>query len=131
MQKQKLGMPVRIVNAAAAIAAMGFAIVASIDPAAVLPAADPTPGTEMYAWAYAVRAVPLGVVLLVALFGKNERVLLPLLATAGVVQLGDILIGADRHLVGMMIGGALGAAIHLTTAAHLMAARRRPVHRYS
>ncbi|WP_040698909.1 hypothetical protein [Nocardia vinacea] len=55
-----------------------------------------------YAQAYAARAIPLGAALLFSLTNRRKRALLPLLAMSGVVQLGDVAIGAIHGIPGMM-----------------------------
>ncbi|MEU1491292.1 hypothetical protein ABZ456_13665 [Streptomyces sp. NPDC005776] len=114
---------VLVLNAAMAVGSAVSAVIGVLHPTLVLPAGtEPTAGLRMYAEAYAVRAVPLAVVL-IHLLRREHRALVPVLAVAGVAQLGDLYIGIDQGISGMAVGGALGAALHLATASWL--SRRR------
>lgn len=111
MRRTLLGL-----NAAMAAGSAAAAVIGVLHPSLVLPAGtEPTAGLRMYAQAYAVRAVPLAAALVYLLRGEH-RALLPVLAVAGVAQLGDAYIGITRGVTGMAVGGTLAAATHLGTA---------------
>jgi len=101
----------------------GFAVVALLDPATISAGAV-TPLVRLCAGAYAVRAIPLSVVLLVLLVRRGPTaVLVPLLLVAGLAQVGDAVIGVGLGEPGMLGGGSLLAAAHLVSAGWLY--RRR------
>lgn len=103
-------------NAAMAVGSAVSAVIGVLHPTLVLPAGtEPTAGLKMYAQAYAVRAVPLAAAL-VYLLRTEHRALVPVLAVAGVAQLGDAYIGIDQGITGMAVGGTLSAVVHLASA---------------
>jgi hypothetical protein len=111
-------------NAAGALISAGFGLVAMLDPALVLPGTDASAAVEIYAWAYGMRAVPLGAAVLILLTTQGKRGLIPVLLISGIAQLADAVIGARHGIPGMLAGGSALAAIHLGSAAWL--ARRLP-----
>jgi len=111
-----------IANAAGATLSMTSSVVGVLFPGLALPGgANPvTPLTDLYAQAYAARALPLGAVLLhQLLISRTGRGLTPLLLVAGAVQMADAAIGASAHNPGMAVGGTALAALHLGLAARL------------
>ncbi|NED88874.1 hypothetical protein G3I76_53480 [Streptomyces sp. SID11233] len=105
-----------VLNVAMAAGSAVAAVIAVARPPLLLPAGtEPTAGLQVYAEAYAVRAVPLAAALVYALKGER-RALVPVLAVAGAAQLGDAYIGVSRGVTGMAVGGTLAAATHLGTA---------------
>ncbi|MGW4713778.1 hypothetical protein [Nocardia sp. NPDC004260] len=129
MQDQKLNRSTVILNAIGAATAVAFSVAALVDPTAAISTGAASPGIDLYAQAYAVRAIPLGAALLFSLAGRRNRALLPLLTVSGAVQLGDVAIGAAQGIPGMMAGGSALALIHLATAGHLVlrSSRSAPV----
>ncbi|WP_433684298.1 hypothetical protein [Nocardia sp. CA-119907] len=125
MQTEKLTKSAIIVNAIGAGVAMAFSTAALIDPTLVVTGGADSPGVDMYAQAYAARAIPLGAALLFSLTSRHKRGLLPLLIVSGAVQLGDVAIGAAQGVPGMMVGGTVLAFIHLATAGQLALGRNR------
>ncbi|WP_063047220.1 hypothetical protein [Nocardia pseudovaccinii] len=119
MQAEKLTRPTIIANAVGAGVAMAFSVAALIDPNLVITGSADSPGVDLYAQAYAARAIPLGAALLFSLTSRRKRGLLPLLTVSGAVQLGDVAIGAAQGIPGMMVGGSVLALIHLATAGRL------------
>ncbi|WP_052440820.1 hypothetical protein [Streptacidiphilus anmyonensis] len=109
---------VLVVNALASLVSAGSSILGVVRPGVLLAAGEPvTEGTELYARAYAVRAVPLGLALAVTLLaGAPGAVLWPLLLVAGLAQVGDSVIGARHHNRGMMLGAGAFALLHLASA---------------
>ncbi|MEV6971998.1 hypothetical protein [Kitasatospora sp. NPDC093806] len=111
-----------IANAAGAALSMAFSVAGLLSPELALPGGtDPaTPLTDLYAQAYAARALPLGAALLYQLLlSRTGRGLTPLLLVSGAVQLADAAIGAAAHNPGMTVGGTALAALHFTLAARL------------
>ncbi|MET8870579.1 hypothetical protein [Nocardia sp. NPDC004604] len=125
MQTEKLIKSAIIVNAIGAGIAMAFSAAAVIDPTLAVTGGADSPSVDMYAQAYAARAVPLGAALLFSLTSRHKRGLLPLLTVSGAVQLGDVAIGATQGIPGMMVGGTVLALIHLATAGQLVLGRNR------
>jgi hypothetical protein len=58
------------------------------------------------------------------LFSRSRR-LLPLLSIAGVVKIGDVVIGLAARNPGMVFGAGTLAALHLATAARIVRGERR------
>ncbi|MGA5816584.1 hypothetical protein ACPC54_01785 [Kitasatospora sp. NPDC094028] len=106
------------VNAAAALVSAGSSVAGVLRPGLALPGGEPvTTGTDLYARAYAARAVPLGLaVALLALTGAADAVMWPLLAVAGLAQAGDSAIGARYRNRGMTLGAGAFAVLHLVSA---------------
>ncbi|WP_433526472.1 DUF4267 domain-containing protein [Nocardia pseudovaccinii] len=119
MQDEKLTRSTIIVNAVGAGVAVAFSVAALIDPTLAITGSADSPGVDLYAQAYAARAIPLGAALLFSLTSRRKRALLPLLTVSGAVQLGDGAIGAAQGIPGMMVGGSVLALIHLATAGRL------------
>jgi hypothetical protein len=111
------------INAGGALISAGFAVVALIDPAAIGDGAVTTL-VELYAGAYAVRAIPLTAVLLFLLARRaTTPAIAPILVLAGLTQFGDAAVGMHVRQPGMVIGGSLLAMVHLLSAVWLY--RRR------
>jgi len=121
----RLGRVLTAVNLLAAFMATVSAVLAFADPAILgAPAVDSW--LEIYAQAYVVRSVPIGLavgaVLLVPALRTRPAVLVTL-TVAGLAQVGDIAIGAAHGIAGMAVGATVGAVIHLGSVAVL--ARKR------
>lgn len=112
-----------VLNVASALISAVFGVLALVDPSA-------NPGVSgalsqaatSYAALYGVRAVAIAAaVCWLALADRHTgpRRLIPVLALAGVVQVGDAVIGAVVHVPAMGIGAAVAAVIHLGSAALL------------
>ncbi|WP_433760783.1 hypothetical protein [Nocardia sp. CA-135398] len=125
MQDQKLTRSAIIVNAVGAGVAVAFSVAALVDPTLAISGSADSPGIDLYAQAYAARAIPLGAALLFSLASRRKRALLPLLTVSGVVQLGDVAIGTTQGVPGMMVGGSVLALIHFATAGQLALGRNR------
>ncbi|MGW4380151.1 hypothetical protein [Kitasatospora sp. NPDC004531] len=106
-----------VANAVAALLGAGAAVAGVIRPGLVLAAGEPiTAGTRLYVRAYAVRAVPLGVVAALVLAAGPRAAAWPLLVVAGLAQVGDAAIGVRQRNVGMAVGAGAAAVLHLATA---------------
>ncbi|MFF2144022.1 hypothetical protein [Kitasatospora sp. NPDC058190] len=105
-------------NAVAALVSAGSSIAGVLRPGLALPGGGPvTAGTDLYARAYAVRAVPLGLaVALLSLTGSTDAATWPLLAVAGLAQAGDSAIGVRYRNRGMTFGAGAFAVLHLVSA---------------
>ena len=112
--------PLMFLNAALLWASAAFGIAALVSPARLAGATATTPtspAAPFYPRMYAARAVPLGVVggVVVALGASDPAECIPWLLLAGIVQVFDALIGAERRRLGMVLAPALAALIHLST----------------
>jgi hypothetical protein len=116
------------VNGLGALIAAGFAVASAINPALADGGGSVTNLVRLYAFAYAVRAVPLAAALIVLLVRPRPAPsLVPLLVVAGLAQSGDSVVGASLGLPAMFAGGAMYALIHLATAGWLrIRANRTP-----
>ncbi|WP_330277003.1 hypothetical protein OG205_15845 [Lentzea sp. NBC_00516] len=105
-----------VLNGIVALVSTGFAIVAAVRPSALSHESTPTTGERFYAWMYAVRGVPLGLLVCVVPFLASGMVSALVLITAAVVQAGDAAIGAHRREARMTVAPALASVIHVITA---------------
>ncbi|MFF7356229.1 MULTISPECIES: DUF4267 domain-containing protein [Streptomyces] len=104
-------------NSLASLASAGFCVAGMISPGLALPAGTAVNGgTHLYANAYGARAIPLAAVTL-ALFAMGDpSAVAPVLAIAGLAQLGDSAIGVQQRNKGMAVSAGLLAFLHLATA---------------
>ncbi|HUQ58375.1 hypothetical protein [Lentzea sp.] len=105
-----------VLNGIIALVSTGFAIVAAVRPSSLSHETTPTAGERFYAWMYAIRGVPLGLLVCVVPFVATGLVSALVLITAAVVQIGDAAIGAHRREVRMTVAPALAGVIHVITA---------------
>ncbi|WP_136709464.1 hypothetical protein [Agromyces sp. H66] len=111
--------PLVVANGLAALVASGFGVVGVLDPATVLPGINGGDAVAIFAGLYAVRALPIGVAVVVLLWRRSPGPV-PMLLVAGAAQVGDSVIGIAYAVPGMMVGGAVLAAIHLVSAGWLL-----------
>ncbi|SEK89015.1 hypothetical protein [Streptacidiphilus jiangxiensis] len=105
------------VNAVAALVSSGSALAGMLRPGLALASGEAvTGGVRFYASAYALRAVPLGLLTAALAVVGDRPALVPVLVVAGLVQVGDSTLGARRRHLGMAFGAGLFAALHLATA---------------
>lgn len=104
-------------NGLASLISAGFCIAGMIRPGFVLPKGMAVNGgTHLYANAYGARAIPLAAVTL-ALFAMGDRsTVAPVLAVAGLAQIGDSAIGVQQRNRGMAISAGLLGVLHLASA---------------
>ncbi|HEY2004262.1 MAG TPA: hypothetical protein VGH44_04060 [Candidatus Saccharimonadia bacterium] len=106
------------VNGLGAIIAAVFGVVSLIDPG--FPGGSVNTLVHLYAGTYAVRAIPIAIVLIVLLIrSRSVSVLVPVLLIAGLAQAGDAVLGVIYGQFAMLAGGGAYAVIHLSTAAWL------------
>ncbi|MFD8595609.1 hypothetical protein ACFV1L_11450 [Kitasatospora sp. NPDC059646] len=104
-------------NAVVALLGAGAGVAGAVRPGLVLAANEPiAAGTQLYARAYAARAVPLGIATALVLAAGPWSAARPMLTVAGLAQLGDSAIGLRERNPGMAIGAGAAAALHLATA---------------
>ncbi|MEY9872624.1 hypothetical protein ABH931_002101 [Streptacidiphilus sp. MAP12-33] len=107
-------------NVLAALVSTGSAVAGMLRPGLALTTGEAiTGGVRFYASAYAIRAVPLGLLTAALVVAGDTPALVPVLAVAGLVQLGDSALGARRRNPGMAYGAGAFAALHLATACWL------------
>ncbi|MFI1919450.1 hypothetical protein [Nocardia sp. NPDC020380] len=111
-----------LANVAVALVSGVSCAVGLVRPRLALPAGEmPTPGTEFLLGAYAARALPLSLVTLAVLVTGNPAAIIPVLAVAGLAQLGDAALGARQRNMPMAATCVALAAVHLATATWLLA----------
>jgi hypothetical protein len=109
-----------VANGLASLFSAGSAVAGVLRPGLALTGGEPvTGGVRFYAGAYGVRAVPLGLVTVLLLATGNHAALVPVLAVAGLAQVGDSVLGVRQRITGMAVGGGLFAVLHLATACWL------------
>ncbi|MEU6085638.1 DUF4267 domain-containing protein [Streptomyces sp. NPDC047085] len=106
-----------VANALASLVSAGSCVAGMIRPGLALPKGMAVNGgTRLYANAYGARAIPLAAVTL-ALFALGDRsVVAPVLAIAGLAQIGDSAIGVQQRNKGMAICAGVFAVLHLASA---------------
>ncbi|MER6068241.1 hypothetical protein ABT187_05165 [Streptomyces sp. NPDC001817] len=104
-------------NGLASLASAGFCVAGMFRPGLALPEGMAVNGgTHLYANAYGARAIPLAAVTL-ALLGMGDRsAVAPVLAVAGLAQIGDSAIGVQQRNKGMTICAGLLGVLHLASA---------------
>ncbi|WP_405132823.1 hypothetical protein [Nocardia sp. NBC_01388] len=108
---------IALANAAVALISGVSSVVGMLRPTLAVPGGGPaTPGTMFFAYAYGARAVPLSLITLALLAMGTRSELAPILAVAGLAQIGDGAIGASRRNWPMAATCAVLAAVHLYSA---------------
>lgn len=118
-------MPLLIIvaNVIAAVASIGFAVVALNAPATLAGSAAVS-STRYYAAMFATRAIPIAVAVVAVLTIPASRdTVIVVLSVAGATQVGDLVIGLRQRIPGMIAGAAIGAIIHLASVIHLAITR--------
>jgi hypothetical protein len=106
-----------IVNGLVVLVSAASSIVAMAKPSLILPhGMAVNGGTRLYANAYGARAVPLAAVAVALVVMGDQSAVTPVLAVAGLAQIGDCAIGVQQRNRGMAIGAGLAAALHLASA---------------
>ncbi|GII28479.1 hypothetical protein [Planotetraspora mira] len=112
---------IAVANGAVALLSGVSSVAGVIKPGLGLPKGAPiTAGVDFYVRAYAVRALPLSVVALVMLASGSWAGLAAMLIVLGLAQVGDSVLGAMRRNLGMFLGPAVSALIHLLSAAWII-----------
>ena len=108
---------VLVANVVVSLVSGAFCLVAVVRPERLSGTDGPVgPATRFYAWFYVVRQLPLSVVVVVAVVAGDRSALPLLLTVAGAAQAGDAVLGVTRREVGMALGAATAAALHLGSA---------------
>ena len=99
-----------LINSIAAVGAVGFAILALINPTALSGNASTH---RYYPAMYASRSIPLNIMVgIIGWLSANPAVVLPLVGVALVTQLFDAAIGGIYRIPGMITGGIIAALCH-------------------
>lgn len=105
-------------NVLTSLGAVVSSVVGVVKPAAALrPSEEVTSGVHFYTRAYAVRAIPLGLVTAFVLLWGPAAAVTPLLVVSGLAQAGDSVLAAMRRNLGLTLIAGLVAILHLLTAA--------------
>src|SRR4051812_8718914 len=108
---------IAVANGTVALVSGVSSVAGVIKPGLGLPKNAPiTAGVDFYVRAYAVRALPLSVVALVMLASGSWAGLAAMLIVLGLAQVGDSVLGVMQRNLGMFLGPAMSALIHLLSA---------------
>lgn len=102
-----------LLNSLAALASLGFAVGAVINPRLLAPPRDERDAARFLPAVYAARAVPLGIAVVVAVWAQSPPAAAAVLAVAAAAQTGDAAIGLAFKQWGMVAGATVGATCHL------------------
>ena len=105
-----------VITTLSSIATIIAAIIALVKPGMMSRSTTITNGERFYAAMYASRALPLGLLTVVAPFVFNGSALQFVFAAASLAQIGDVVIGLKKQEWGMVIAPAILAAIYLAAA---------------
>jgi len=105
-----------VITTLSSIATIIAAIIALIKPGMMSRSTTITHGERFYAAMYASRALPLGLLTVVAPFVFHGSALQLVFAAASLAQIGDVVIGLKKQEWGMVIAPAILATIYLTAA---------------
>jgi hypothetical protein len=102
-----------VLNVLSALISMVFGVLALVHPSANPGVSDPlSRDATFYAAMYGARSLVIGAAVCWLVFGERRR-LLPILALAGLVQVGDVIIGTVAGQPGMVAGALTGTIVHL------------------
>jgi hypothetical protein len=102
-----------LLNFVASSASAAFAVSAVIRPASLSGSSHVTTGEVFFARMYAVRSIPLEIVVALLPFWYRGPTVAMIVFTAAVVQAADVVIGASRRDHGMVTGASSATIIHL------------------
>ncbi|WP_185711371.1 hypothetical protein [Arachnia propionica] len=102
-----------VLNTVIGLGGAVFALVAWVRPAALNPTAT---ADHFYPAMYAVRAIPLGMLAVLAPFLNGGPAAPAILWAAAFSQLGDAGLGLHRRIWGMCGGGIVAAGVHSAAA---------------
>ena len=99
-----------LINSIAAVGAVGFAILALINPTALSGNASTH---RYYPAMYASRSIPLNIMVgVIGWLSANPAVVVPFVGVALITQLFDAAIGGIYRIPGMIAGGLIAALCH-------------------
>lgn len=102
-------------NSLLALASIAAALIACWRPTLMSRSAVASDGERFYARMYASRAIPAGILVLLAPWCWQGNAVAAILLAAAAMQSGDALIGWQKREWGMVIFPLGGAAIHLAS----------------
>ncbi|MDO5090387.1 MAG: hypothetical protein Q4D61_02465 [Cardiobacteriaceae bacterium] len=102
-------------NGLLALASIAAALLACFRPTLMSRSSAASDGERFYARMYASRALPAGVLTLLAPWCWQGSAVSAVLLTAAAMQLGDALIGWQKREWGMVIFPLLAAGVHIAT----------------
>jgi len=105
-----------LVSLASAVAA----VIALIRPASLSGSSHVEGGEIFYVRMYAARSVPFGLAAAILPFLRRGTTVAAVLVTAATIQTIDVIIAAENKKQGMMIGGSVGAIVHLVCGAAII-----------
>ena len=89
------------------------AVVALVRPDSLLGQSRGSNTDTFYVRLYAARSIPFGLTVAIVPLLAGGHAVAWLLFTAAVIQFADVLIGVEKKIQGMMIGGSVAAIIHV------------------
>ena len=104
------------INTISALVTIASAFLAIYRPGLMVHASSVDANTRFYVYMYVVRAIPVGLAVLIAPFNFRGGAVVLLLATFAVIQAGDAFIGWTRKEWGMVFFPSLSAAVHTVVA---------------
>lgn len=104
------------INTISALVTIASAVLALCRPGLMFHASSVDANTRFYVYMYAVRAIPVGIAVLIAPFYFRGGAVSLLLVTFAVMQAGDAFIGWTRKEWGMVFFPSLSAAVHTVVA---------------
>ena len=105
-----------VITTLSSIATIIAALIALVKPGMMSRSTTITQGERFYAAMDASRALPLGLLTVVAPFTFNGSALQLVFAAASLAQIGDVVIGLKKQEWGMVIAPAILATIYLAAA---------------
>lgn len=108
--------PFLLLNIATSVVTVAFGLTGAVRPASMTGSAPSTSGEHYFAYMYASRAIPLGILAAIAPFVLSSRASALVLFAAALAQLGDVVIGVWRSKRPMIFGGGSAAVIYAVTA---------------
>lgn len=105
-----------VITTLSSIATIIAALITLVKPGMMSRSTTITHGERFYAAMYASRALPLGLLTVVAPFVFHGSVLQLVFTAASIAQIGDVVIGLKKQEWGMVIAPAILATIYLAVA---------------
>ena len=102
-----------ILNLVVSLVSAAWAVVAFVQPTSLSGSGHVSVGEKFYVRMYAARSLPFGLTTAIMPFWAEGRAVAWLLFCAAVIQIADVVIGAEKKARGMMIGASLAAIIHI------------------
>ena len=101
------------VNLLASLVSTAWAVVALVRPGSLSGSGQISGGEKFYARMYAARSIPVGLAAAITPFCVGGKAAAWLLFAAALIQIADVIIGAEKQARGMMTGASVAAIIHI------------------